>query len=59
MHPLAFPRFDPEAAITHQAPGGIACETGALHRLLVETVEDYAIFALDAEGFILKLERRR
>jgi PAS domain S-box-containing protein len=28
-------------------------ETGDLHRLLVESVQDYAIFALDPDGFIL------
>jgi PAS domain S-box-containing protein len=33
--------------------GGIAYETGELHRLLVESVEDYAIFALDPQGYIL------
>ena len=33
--------------------GGIAQETGELHRLLVESVQDYAIFALDPNGFIL------
>ena len=33
--------------------GGIAHETGELHRLLVESVQDYAIFALDPNGFIL------
>ncbi len=36
-----------------QAPGGIAHETGELHRLLVESVDEYAIFALDTDGFIL------
>ena len=35
------------------APGGIAQEIGDLHRLLVESVQDYAIFALDPDGFIL------
>jgi PAS domain S-box-containing protein len=34
-------------------PIGIAHETGDLHRLLVESVQDYAIFALDPQGFIL------
>jgi len=33
--------------------GGIAHETGDLHRLLVESVRDYAIFALDPTGVIL------
>jgi PAS domain S-box-containing protein len=33
--------------------GDIARETGELHRLLVEGVQDYAIFALDPSGIIL------
>jgi PAS domain S-box-containing protein len=33
--------------------GEIAHETGELHRLLVEGVQDYAIFALDPNGIIL------
>jgi PAS domain S-box-containing protein len=33
--------------------GGIAHELGELHRLLVESVQDYAIFALDPNGYIL------
>ena len=45
--------FDSNAASHQQAPGGIAYETGELHRLLVESVDDYAIFALDPDGFIL------
>ena len=32
---------------------GIAHETGDLHRLLVQSVRDYAIFALDPNGVIL------
>ena len=41
----------PEAS---DAPsGGSALESGELHRLLVETVRDYAIFALDPQGYIL------
>jgi len=32
---------------------GIAAEIGDLHRLLVESVQDYAIFALDPAGYIL------
>jgi PAS domain S-box-containing protein len=47
------PRFDLDAAHKQQAPGGIAHEAGELHRLLVESVQDYAIFALDAQGYIL------
>ena len=45
--------FDRGAATEKQAPGGIAHETGELHRLLVESVDEYAIFALDPDGFIL------
>jgi PAS domain S-box-containing protein len=45
--------FDVASATTLQAPGGIAHEVGELHRLLVESVEDYAIFALDPDGYIL------
>jgi PAS domain S-box-containing protein len=45
--------FNLIAASREQAPGGIAHETGELHRLLVESVQDYAIFALDPHGFIL------
>jgi len=45
--------FDSEAADAQQSPGGIAHETGELHRLLVESVDEYAIFALDPQGHIL------
>jgi PAS domain S-box-containing protein len=45
--------FDPAAATHQQAAGGIAHETGDLHRLLVESVDEYAIFALDPDGYIL------
>src|SRR5881628_3483214 len=45
--------FDEHAAAREQAPGGIAHEVGELHRLLVESVQDYAIFALDPDGYIL------
>ncbi len=45
--------FDPVAATAHQASGGIAHETGELHRLLVDSIDDYAIFALDPDGYIL------
>ncbi len=34
-------------------PGSIGHEVGELHRLLVESVQDYAIFALDPNGYIL------
>jgi len=45
--------FDSGAATHQQSPGGIAHETGELYRLLVESVDDYAIFALDPDGYIL------
>src|SRR6185312_6539482 len=45
--------FNLIAASREQGPGGIAHETGELHWLLVESVQDYAIFALDPEGYIL------
>ena len=45
--------FDSGAATHKQSAGGIAHETGDLHRLLVESVDDYAIFALDPDGYIL------
>ena len=47
------PIFDTEAATAHQSAGGIAHETGELHRLLVDSIDDYAIFAIDPEGYIL------
>ncbi|HUQ98969.1 MAG TPA: PAS domain-containing sensor histidine kinase [Gemmatimonadaceae bacterium] len=50
----ASPRvFDSGAATEQQLVGGIAHETGELHRLLVESVDEYAIFALDPDGYIL------
>jgi PAS domain S-box-containing protein len=45
--------FDGTAATHQQSPGGIAHETGELYRLLVESVDEYAIFALDENGYIL------
>jgi hypothetical protein len=45
--------FDTSAATEQQSPGGIAHESGELHRLLVQSVDDYAIFALDPDGYIL------
>jgi hypothetical protein len=45
--------FDPAAAAPQHALGDIAHETGELHRLLVESVDEYAIFALDPGGYIL------
>ncbi|MFL5565395.1 MAG: PAS domain S-box protein, partial [Gemmatimonadaceae bacterium] len=40
-------------ALDQLAPGGVAHESGELHRLLVETVDDYAIFALDPQGYVI------
>jgi PAS domain S-box-containing protein len=42
--------YEPEA---RPGSGGITHEVGELHRLLVESVQDYAIFALDPQGYIL------
>lgn len=50
---MSAPKFDAAAGATQQSAGGIAHETGDLHRLLVESVDDYAIFALDTSGYIL------
>jgi PAS domain S-box-containing protein len=36
-----------------RAIGGASAEGGGLYRLLVESVRDYAIFALDASGYIV------
>jgi PAS domain S-box-containing protein len=49
---------DPEGILAEHeviapAPRGIAPETGELYRLLVKSVQDYAIFALDPKGYIL------
>jgi PAS domain S-box-containing protein len=43
----------PEKETPPKAHGGISLESGELHRLLVESVQDYAIFALDPQGYIL------
>jgi PAS domain S-box-containing protein len=45
--------FDAGATTQQQSQGSIADETGELYRLLVESVDDYAIFALDPDGYIL------
>ena len=47
MNPLRRPGKEPSFS------GGVAQESGELHRLLVESVQDYAIFALDPRGYIL------
>lgn len=62
MHPIcageflkrmSAPRSDAGAGAAQQSARAIAHETGDLHRLLVESVDDYAIFALDPSGYIL------
>jgi PAS domain S-box-containing protein len=45
------PEPDPQPARAHTAITGF--EDERLYRLLVESVRDYAIFALDAEGYIV------
>jgi PAS domain S-box-containing protein len=45
--------YDAGAGAVARAAGGIAHEVGELHALLVESVQDYAIFALDPHGYIL------
>jgi PAS domain S-box-containing protein len=45
--------YDSAGGPLSREPGGIAHETGELHRLLVESVRDYAIFALDPQGYVL------
>jgi PAS domain S-box-containing protein len=47
------PASNEAGASTDQAPGGIPHQVGELHRLLVESVTDYAIFAIDPKGYIL------
>jgi PAS domain S-box-containing protein len=43
----------PDNADAPGTSGAISQESGELHRLLVESVQDYAIFALDPDGYIL------
>jgi PAS domain S-box-containing protein len=45
--------FDASGATAKRPLGDVAHETGDLYRLLVESVDDYAIFALDPNGDIL------
>ena len=45
--------LDSEAGGAPRGKGGIGNKAGELHRLLVDTVQDYAIFALDPQGNIL------
>ncbi|MFL5577165.1 MAG: PAS domain-containing sensor histidine kinase [Gemmatimonadaceae bacterium] len=42
-----------DAAASADGDGSAAGERGGLHRLLVESVRDYAIFALDPDGHVL------
>jgi PAS domain S-box-containing protein len=42
-----------DATVPEHSTIAISHEQGELHRLLVEAVQDYAIFALDARGYIL------
>jgi PAS domain S-box-containing protein len=52
----AVERQDHSAGTAHHDSGAtrnISLEGGELHRLLVEGVQDYAIFALDPDGYIL------
>jgi PAS domain S-box-containing protein len=51
--PVGQDTFDARAATERQSVGGISHGTGDLHRLLIESVDDYAIFALDQNGYIL------
>lgn len=46
-------QFEPEKSESLKPAGGLTHELGELHRLLVEGVQDYAIFALDPSGYIL------
>jgi hypothetical protein len=36
-----------------RAPAGFGRQMAELHRLLVESIQDYAIFALDPDGYII------
>src|SRR5579859_7886107 len=51
--PIAFPAQDDDAERNAAERTHIGTETGDLHRLLVDTVQDYAIFALDPNGIVL------
>jgi PAS domain S-box-containing protein len=42
-----------DAAAFADAGASVVAESSGLHRLLVESVQDYAIFALDPEGHVL------
>jgi PAS domain S-box-containing protein len=56
QHPDSPQSDSPHSGSERSTPlslGGIAHETGDLHRLLVQSVRDYAIFALDPTGVIL------
>jgi PAS domain S-box-containing protein len=44
---------DAAAFVKHQQFGQLSDEGGGLYRLLVESIRDYAIFALDPHGYVL------
>jgi PAS domain S-box-containing protein len=47
------PNYDHQPAPLARSPDTFAHETDAFYRLLVSSVQDYAIFALDPHGYIL------
>jgi PAS domain S-box-containing protein len=51
--PVVTPNIESPGGTPAGAPRAFAPESGELHRLLVESVQDYAIFALDPDGYIL------
>ena len=46
-------RRDAASFAVENAVGGTLAESAGLYQLLVESVRDYAIFALDADGYVL------
>ena len=50
---ISTPRTDASSPQTSWAPGSVLGPGSDLYRLLVENVRDYAIFALDVNGFVL------
>jgi PAS domain S-box-containing protein len=44
---------DAASFVKRQQVGHLSDDTGGLYRLLVETIRDYAIFALDPHGYVL------
>jgi PAS domain S-box-containing protein len=45
--------FDAVSTVTERAVAGPAPDSDTLHRLLVESVPDYAIFVLDRNGYVV------